>query len=127
MLWFWIFGWCVCLMLPLIMIVMGRWFKNHAPGKINRVYGYRTTMSMKNQDTWEFAHHDFGIRFFRCGLILTLSVAIGMISLYGKSDDVIGMGILILECIQIVALFVVIAQTERALKKHFDKDGRRRE
>ena len=27
-----------------------------APKEINSVFGYRTSMSMKNKDTWEFAH-----------------------------------------------------------------------
>lgn len=45
---------------PLLMIIFGAIFRKAAPKKINSLYGYRTTMSMKNRDTWEFAHHYFG-------------------------------------------------------------------
>ena len=44
------------LLLPFTMIGFGRYFMKKAPKEINSVFGYRTSMSMKNKDTWEFAH-----------------------------------------------------------------------
>jgi len=48
------------LLLPVTMIYFGlRWLKN--PSKsINPVWGYKTTWSMKTQDTWDYAHRYAG-------------------------------------------------------------------
>ena len=48
------------LLIPVIMVVFGALFRKKAPGRINLVYGYRTLRSMKNVDTWNFAHHYIG-------------------------------------------------------------------
>ena len=53
---FWIFMLIMDLLLPFAMIGFGRYFMKKAPKEINSVFGYRTSMSMKNKDTWEFAH-----------------------------------------------------------------------
>lgn len=34
--------------------------RKRPPKKINSFYGYRTAMSMKNRETWEFAHKHCG-------------------------------------------------------------------
>ena len=53
---FWFFMLAMGLLLPAIMILFGAVFTKAAPKKINYIFGYRTVMSMKNRDTWEFAH-----------------------------------------------------------------------
>ena len=50
------------LLIPLTMVVFGKMFMTKSPKNINAVFGYRTTMSMKNKDTWEFAHKYCGKR-----------------------------------------------------------------
>ena len=67
---FWIFMLASDLIIPLTMIRFGRLFLAQAPKNINATFGYRTTMSMKNKDTWEFAHKYCGKLWCRCGLIL---------------------------------------------------------
>ena len=63
------------LLFPLIMIVMGRYFMKKSPKEINYIFGYRTNMSMKNKDTWDFSHKYFGKRWFRLGwLLIPISV-----------------------------------------------------
>ena len=44
------------LLIPATMAGFGRAFLKKAPGKINYAFGYRTSMSMKNKDTWDYAH-----------------------------------------------------------------------
>ena len=39
---------------PLILVVVGVVFWMFPPKKINRIYGYRTTSSMKSQAAWDF-------------------------------------------------------------------------
>ena len=44
---FWIFMLVMILLIPITMIGFGKLFLKQAPGEINAVFGYRTTMSMK--------------------------------------------------------------------------------
>ena len=53
--------------IALIMLISGKIFSNRAPKNINTFIGYRTTMSMKNRDTWEFAHKISGKLLWKCG------------------------------------------------------------
>lgn len=57
---FWIYSLAMVLLIPLIMIVLGFIYGKYPPKKINHISGYRTTMSMKNQDTWDFANRYMG-------------------------------------------------------------------
>ena len=43
-----------------------------APDSINPVFGYRTTMSMKNRDTWEFAHQYCGKLWWILGIMIVV-------------------------------------------------------
>ena len=43
------------LLIPLTMAGFGKLFTTKIP-PINAAFGYRSMMSMKNRDTWEFAH-----------------------------------------------------------------------
>jgi hypothetical protein len=40
------------LLIPAIMLGSGKLFSKNSPKDINWIIGYRTTMSMKNEDTW---------------------------------------------------------------------------
>lgn len=44
------------IVLGIICIIMGLIFKAFPPKKINSLFGYRTMLSMKNQDTWKESH-----------------------------------------------------------------------
>ena len=84
---FWIFMLAMDLILPLSMVFLGRYFARRAPGNINMLFGYRTARSMKNQDTWQFAHRYFGKLWYKMGLwLLILSVA-AMLPGLGKDND----------------------------------------
>ena len=50
---FWIFMCVTVLLIPFLMISFGGLFSRSAPKEINSAFGYRTSMSMKNADTWE--------------------------------------------------------------------------
>lgn len=54
--WFWWFMFVCNLLIPILMIVCGRMMWKYPPKEINRGWGYRTKRSMKNIDTWKFAH-----------------------------------------------------------------------
>ena len=123
---FWIFILAMNLLFPLIMIVMGRYFMKKSPKEINYIFGYRTNMSMKNKDTWDFAHKYFGKRWFRLGWLLIPISVIPMLFVIGKGEDIIGTVGMVVMVIDLILLIAPIFPTERALKKIFDKDGNKR-
>ena len=124
---FWIYMLCIGLLFPAIMLLMGRYFMKTAPKEINYIFGYRTNMSMKNKDTWEFAHKYIGKLWFRFGWILVPITIIPMLFVLGKSEDTIGTVGAIVVAIDLIILISAIFPTEMALKKNFDKDGNRKD
>lgn len=108
------------------MIGVGRWMWKHPPKEINAFLGYRTTWSMLNMDTWQFAHHHCGKRWWIIGWILLLPTVAIHIPFYGKGEDAIGWMCIGVLAVQLTVLIASIFPTERALKKTFREDGTRR-
>lgn len=123
---FWIFMFIMNLLIPFTMIGFGRLFKKKSPNKINHTFGYRTTMSMKNEDTWKFAHQYCGTIWFKVGWIMLVLTVIAMLFLIGRDMDFVGNWGGAITMIQCVFLIGSIFSTERALKRTFDKDGKRK-
>ena len=116
----------VNLLLPFSMLGFGSLFYKKPPDKINSAFGYRTKLSMKNQETWEFAHRTCGRLWRVLGLVLLIITVIAMLFLLGKNMEITAFfatGILVF---QLLVMLGSILPVERALKKRFDKDGRRR-
>ncbi|MBE5929201.1 MAG: SdpI family protein [Lachnospiraceae bacterium] len=124
--WFWWFMLIFGLMIPMVQIVAGRMMWKHHPKQINWVYGYRTKRSMKNMDTWVFAHEHCGRIWWKTGLIMLIPSVLIYIPFYHSNEDTIGIVGTILCVIQLVVLIASIFPTERALKKTFNDDGMRR-
>ena len=123
---FWIFMLIMDLLLPLTMIGFGRYFIKKAPKEINAVFGYRTTMSMKNRGTWEFAHKYCGKIWYVCGWIMLPITVLFLLLTIGKNEDYIGTVGGIIAMVQLIPLIGSIFPTEIALKKNFDENGKRR-
>lgn len=123
---FWVFMLISDLLIPVAMIGFGRVFLKHPPKEINGIYGYRTAMSMKNKETWEFAHKYCGKLWYICGLALLPVTIAALLPVMGKSEDAVGMVGGILCVIQTIPLIGSIFPTERALRKTFDKQGNRK-
>lgn len=123
---FWTFMMIIDLLIPSIMIGLGKYFIKNAPKKINWFYGYRTAMSMKNKDTWEFAHHYCGKLWLKMGSIMLLLSLTEMLFIMGKDENYIGTFGGILCGIQLAFLFGSIFPVERALRKNFDEHGNRK-
>lgn len=122
---FWIFMLVSDLLIPGMMILFGWLFLNRPPKEINSFYGYRTSMSTKNKDTWDFAHQYFGRLWYRAGWILLPLTAAAMLSVLGKGDGVVGICGGIICGIQCIFMIGMILPTERALRRNFDKNGKR--
>lgn len=98
----------------------------HCPKKINGIYGYRTGRSMKNMDTWKFAHDYCGRLWYKIGWIMLIPSALVQIPFFRSDEDVVGTVGAVLCTIQVIVLIASIFPTEAALKKAFYEDGTRR-
>ena len=124
--WLWWF-WLICdLFIPLVMIVVGRMTWKHCPKNINSLIGYRTTRSMKNMDTWKFAHDYCGKLWWKLGWLIMILTAVMYIPLYQGNDNMVGIAGVVLITIQCTVLIISIYPTEKALKEHFTDDGTRK-
>lgn len=109
------------------MIIAGRFMWKRPPKQINSLIGYRTTRSMKNDDTWTFAHEHCGKSWWKAGWIVLLPSIIVHIPFYGKTENALGIVSMVLMAVQLIVLIVSIFPTERALKRAFTNDGVRKE
>ena len=123
---FWLFCTGINLLVPGIMMFFGWRFRTKPPKHINGLYGYRTARSMKNQQTWDFAHAVCGTIWFRVGVcMLPLSVGL-MLPSFGRDIETVGLWCGGITLLQVVVLLGTIVPVERALKQNFDQFGRKR-
>lgn len=135
----WVFSLISCLLTPLTMVLFGFLWKTRPPRDINSLYGYRTAMSSKNQQTWFFAHACVSRLWRRLGLAtLVLSIlayGLGSLALAGwrwsqlgveENLDRAGFLILGIVTVQMIVLVGSIFPVERALKRRFDGEGKPR-
>lgn len=111
------------LLIPAIMLIFGKMMIKRAPKDINYIFGYRTTRSMKNQDTWRFAHLHCGRLWWRLGLVILIITVAVHIPFYNSDENLIGTVSTVVMVIQTIVLLVSIIPTEIALKKTFNEDG----
>ena len=123
---FWIYMLLFVLLIPITMVYFGQRFFKSPPKSINATFGYRSTMSMKNQETWKLAHTVCGRFWFRCGRILLPLSVVPMLLVIGRGTETVGYTGVIIVFIQLVPLLCVIPVTEHALRKNFDKNGVRK-
>lgn len=83
-------------------------------------------MSMKNQNTWKFAHLYCGKLWFWLGWIIIPLSIIPMYLVHGQDIHTIGMVGVIVCFAQLVPLIGSLIATEVALKKIFDSNGKRK-
>ncbi|MGL5479019.1 MAG: SdpI family protein [Clostridium sp.] len=109
------------LLIPGVMILFGGLFLKKPPKEINGLYGYRTTMSMKNKDTWDFANKAIGKLWFKLGIALFIITVI-----LGFNKELLGKYGLVLFYLQIAVLILSIFPVEKKLKENFNKNGTRK-
>ena len=110
---FWIFMLVMDLLIPVTMVFIGKRFQKKPPKEINAMYGYRTAMSMKNKETWKYAHRCCGKLWYVSGLVMIPVTVIVLACVFGKGNNCVGNvgGIVCtLQCVVIIGTIVV---TER--------------
>lgn len=71
-----------------VLMLAGFLMLKFPPKRINGLYGYRTSSSMKSQERWGFSQKFSSTEMIKLGALLTLSSIFGLIF---KPDDKIGM------------------------------------
>lgn len=84
------------------------------PKKINYLYGYRTPLSMKNQEVWNFSQKYAAVKMIQSGLFLLAASLLNVLfNIPEKTATIIGV-------ILLIASFVfMFFSTEKAIKKNF--------
>ena len=123
---FWFFMLFMVLLIPFTMVGFGHYFVKGGPRDINALFGYRTSLSMQNHDTWRFAHQYCGRLWLLLGRWALAVSALVFLLFWGQNPDIAGLAGGYICLIQIALLFIPIFFTQRALKRSFDQYGRRR-
>lgn len=114
------------LIIPLIMIVIGIIYtKKKKLSKPNAFVGYRTSLSMKNEDTWFYANKLMGKVFLIFGSIILVSSSLIMIPFINKTESVINNAVIVITLVQTLLIALSAIPVEVKLRKTFDKDGKR--
>lgn len=116
---FWLFFTAMDLLIPGIMVGIGARFLKHPPGTVNAWYGYRTARSMKNQETWDFAHETCGKLWVRLGKLSFLPALLAAALTFGCGIETVSVVSVVVVTIQTLALIGSIFPVERALKRKF--------
>lgn len=114
------------LLIPTVLMGFGSVLRNNAPGQINALFGYRTSMSMKNQDTWEFANRLWGRLAWKWGIWMLIGSAAALLAVLFASENVVYIVGSVVCCVQVLLILATIPIVEQALKKEFNSDGSRR-
>lgn len=123
---FWFFMLFMVLLIPTIVTFFGMYFCKQSPTDINNVFGYRTKRSMKNMDTWKYAHHFIGKTWTVIGVVMFVLSLVLMLLVLNKDKNKISSMVTTIMLAELVPLLVSIVVTEVKLNKVFDKQGKRR-
>ena len=105
----------------MVLFIVGLVFITFPPTKINSIYGYRTTNSRRNLDTWKVANKYSAELMMFEGLIIA---AIGLITTFINDNRAIETA---LDIGLIFSSFIIlVVATEKHLNKLFDKEGNRK-
>ena len=114
----------VCsLLVPLTMVAVGIVFLRRPPKKANHTFGYRTALSMKNQQTWDAAHKLCGGRWLQMGLPLLGVTLIIMLCLFDEGPESMANALMILVAVQLCLMMTTIPAVEKQLHRLFDENG----
>ena len=99
-------------LLPLVMVICGMSYTKRGPKKITRLQGYRSKMSMKNRETWDFAHKNLAV------------TSVVSLLVFRESTKQITTWCCVIFVIQLVIMVLPVVYTEKALKENFDENGK---
>ena len=104
----------ICFPVGLIFTFAGLLMFYLPPKKINSLYGYRTTSSMKNQDSWNFAQRFSAIEMLKLGAFLMLASLLPLVANFSNSLNLI-IGV----SLTLIGLAILFVKVEKAIKRKF--------
>lgn len=111
-------------LLPVVMVICGMSYTKKGPKRISKVQGYRSKMSMKNRETWDFSHKYLGDLWFKLGVPLLAMTSVVSLLVFRESDERILFWCTVIMVIQIVIMALPVYFAEKALKTNFDENGK---
>lgn len=113
----WLFG---PQLIGVIMLICGYILKIYPPKSINGLYGYRTTSSMKNQQTWDMANNYSARVMIRLGAAAVL-IGLLLTQVIDMQHEYLMAAATIISLIAIV--IILFKSTEKQLKITFGQPG----
>lgn len=111
----------IVMLTPVLMALVGLIWRIRPPKNTGGPFAYRTALSLKNEDTWQFAHAHISKLWLRIGVLLSIVSAVLMVvfrSNYMSFFLWVIMGQMVFLCL---SAFLVDA----VMKAVFDADGNR--
>lgn len=103
--------------IPFMCLLVYLIFQYKPPKKPNKLYGYRTKLSMKNQLMWDYAQACFSLVFAKISIILLcLGLVYSVISMFLDINTCFIVYISLL-CLQVISLLSPVYFVEKKLKK----------
>ena len=100
---------------PIILFISGLISMIISNKKINNFIGYRTHLSMKNEETWKFANETSGILFMRFSVI-SFFASIMFFAIKTNNNICMDIGLIFMN---LVIIFITIFIVEKDLKNKF--------
>lgn len=108
--------------LSLLTLATGWWFKFKPPKNINWFYGFRTKLSMKTQQHWDYAHQISGQLFMKFGFLLLLIAIIDFFANFFSRLNAVFL-VIITIVIFLLGIFIIINKTNKAVYRKFEKNS----
>lgn len=115
------------LVTPLIIFFCGWFMYKHPPKTRNSFVGYRTSASNRSEESWAYAQKFCGKTWLIFGaamLVLTVLVFLLLRDRDEKSASIAGSVVI---GVQTALMLLSIIPVEIAIRRRFDKDGKRKE
>ncbi len=93
----------------LLLTLIAFYWKYFPPKKINSLYGYRTSTSMKSQENWKLAN-SYSAHFFLISMSMLLAVSLFLVWI--NFDATILLAVLL-----VITIVLMIVLTEKKLKE----------
>lgn len=105
------------LLVGVVFLITGFIMLKFPPKKINILYGYRTSSSMKLQKRWDFA------QIHSSKLMIYYGLGLALFSVFGLLFDVSeGLGVFISIIMIIATILILLYKTEKAIKQKFTNE-----
>ncbi len=102
----------ISIVIGFVFFVIGVLFQIFPPRKINSLYGYRTSRSMKNQQSWDFSQNMAAKELIKTGIVL-LGISFLLLKFSTVSNEVNFVGLFLV----IISIGILFFRVESAIKK----------